>query len=380
MWSNRFRGRTDAEMGWELSARQASDLTVRKTVRSDPTAFVQKRYLHLWRVISPATSPRRIRRRPTPPPSKCPPQDLQEPEHWFRISASARELAAASISANTRTAYQGQLQRLYDYLDGQPLTDDTLAEYLTSLHDTGKSPAGAGQLVAAVRFQSKVTGQPSPVGPASQAVLAGLRRQGKGRGRGQVKGIQWRDADVMAALAANGDHSLAGLRDAAIIATMSDAMLRVSELCALVVEDITFEPDGSGRLTIRSSKTDQEGKGAVQYLGRRTVKRIRAWLDKAGFSAGPLFRRVRRGDVPGNHPLTVSGLRLVLKRRAAADIEGRVSGHSLRVGSAQSLVAHGATIVEMQIDGRWSSPQMPGHYARAQLAGQGAVARLRYGA
>ena len=298
-----------------------------------------------------------------------------------RISAGARELAAASISANTRAAYQGQLQRLYDYLDGQPLTDDTLAEYLTSLHDVGKSPAVAGQLVAAVRFQSKTTGQPSPVGPVSQAVLAGLRRRGKGRGRGQVKGIRWRDADIMAALAANGNDSLAGLRDASIIATMSDAMLRVSELCALVVEDVTFEPDGSARLIIRSSKSDPEGKGAVQFLGPRTVKRIRAWLEKAGFSTGPLFRRVRRGDVCGNQPLSVSGLRLMLKRRAAAaDIEGRVSGHSLRVGSAQSLVANGATIVEMQIDGRWSSPQMPGHYARAQLAGRGAVARLRYGA
>ena len=119
----------------------------------------------------------------------------------------------------------------------------------------------------------------------------------------------------------------------------------------------------------------------MQYLGVLTVKRIRAWLDKAGVTTGPLFRRVRRGNVPGTQPLSVSGLRLMLKRRAAdAGIEGRVSGHSLRVGAAQSLVAHGATIVEIQIDGRWSSPQMPGHYARAQLAGRGAVARLRYGA
>ena len=91
----------------------------------------------------------------------------------------------------------------------------------------------------------------------------------------------------MASLAANGDHSLAGLRDAAIIATMSDAMLRVSEMCALLVEDVTVEPDGSGRLTIRTSKTDQEGEGAVQYLGALTVKRIRAKLDKGGFSIGP---------------------------------------------------------------------------------------------
>ena len=64
---------------------------------------------------------------------------------------------------------------------------------------------------------------------------------------------------------------------------------------------------------------------------------------------------------------------------AAAGIEGRVSGHSLRVGGAQSLAAGGASIVEMQTAGRWQSPAMPGHYARGQLAARGAVARVRYG-
>ena len=37
---------------------------------------------------------------------------------------------------------------------------------------------------------------------------------------------------------------------------------------------------------------------------------------------------------------------------AAVGIEGRVSGHSLRVGGAQSLAAGGASIVEMQTAGR----------------------------
>ena len=56
-----------------------------------------------------------------------------------------------------------------------------------------------------------------------------------------------------------------------------------------------------------------------------------------------------------------------------------LSGHSLRVGGAQSLAAGGASIVEMQTAGRWQSPAMPGHYARGQLAARGAVARVRYG-
>ena len=52
---------------------------------------------------------------------------------------------------------------------------------------------------------------------------------------------------------------------------------------------------------------------------------------------------------------------------------------SLRVGSAQSLATAGASLVEMQVAGRWQSPDMPGRYAQGQLARQGAVARLRYG-
>ena len=58
-------------------------------------------------------------------------------------------------------------------------------------------------------------------------------------------------------------------------------------------------------------------------------------------------------------------------RAAAAP---RVSGHSLRVGAAQSLAAAGAGLVQMQQAGRWQSPAMPAHYAA-----RGAVATLRGG-
>ncbi len=73
-------------------------------------------------------------------------------------------------------------------------------------------------------------------------------------------------------------------------------------------------------------------------------------------------------------------VRQIVKDRAqAAGIAGRISGHSLRVGTAQSLAREGAGEVEMQTMGRWKSPTMPALYARKQLARRGAVARLRYG-
>ena len=41
---------------------------------------------------------------------------------------------------------------------------------------------------------------------------------------------------------------------------------------------------------------------------------------------------------------------------SAAGVSGRVSGHSLRVGSAQSLAADGAGLVELQEAGDWQAP------------------------
>ena len=89
-------------------------------------------------------------------------------------------------------------------------------------------------------------------------MLKGLSRTG------QVQGLDWRGADLADGIAANGGRSLAGPRDAALIQVMSDALLRVSEAVALDVADVQRQVDGT--VTVRSSKTDQEGRGHVRFL------------------------------------------------------------------------------------------------------------------
>ena len=121
----------------------------------------------------------------------------------------------------------------------------------------------AGQVVASVRFRAHLAGIPSPAGEATTRVLAGFSRAGRARGRGPADGVRWEQADAAAALAANGG-ALAGLRDAAILAIASDALLRVSEVAALEFADVN--PSDS-TVTVRHSKTDPEGAGAVAYLG-----------------------------------------------------------------------------------------------------------------
>ena len=47
--------------------------------------------------------------------------------------------------------------------------------------------------------------------------------------------------------------------------------------------------------------------------------------------------------------------------------------------SVVSLAQAGATVVDMQVAGRWKSSQMPEHYAKAELAERGAIARFKDG-
>ena len=301
---------------------------------------------------------------------------------------TARDLAINSVSGNTKRAYGQTLERFDDWCTAwQCEADDAgIAAYLAELFEAGKSPAVAGQVVAALRFRAKRLGVESPIGPKTSAVLAGFRRKARDRGQGQVAGVNWSDADAVVAILAktakDANHRKEvhkELRDAALIAVMSDAMLRVSEAEALDYDDLRHAEDGTARLTIRHSKTDQEGDGAVMFLGKQAAKHLVYWTDAAGISEGPLFQRLDRAGNPRGRLSSRSIRAFITKRAGEAGLEGRVSGHSLRVGAAQSLASAGASLVEMQQAGRWESPTMPGRYAKAQLAARGAVARLRYG-
>ena len=197
----------------------------------------------------------------------------------------------------------------------------------------GKSVASAKQVVAAVRFQARLAGRRPPTGPLVERALRGYARRGaEVSRRGQVQGIRWEQADAAAAVAANA--GLRGSRDAALVAVMSDGLLRVSEAAALDLADLNLEDQA---LAIRRSKTDQEGAGAVVYTGRPTLERLKAWIQAAGITEGALFRRVGKSGKVGGR-LTVRSLRRIIQARArAAGIGGRVSGHSLRVGQRPVL-------------------------------------------
>ncbi|MCE2393524.1 hypothetical protein J4G02_02805 [Candidatus Poribacteria bacterium] len=68
----------------------------------------------------------------------------------------------------------------------------------------------------------------------------------------------------------------------------------------------------------------------------------------------------------------------LIKYSACCTIEGDfISGHLLRVDSAVSFAKARTSVVDIQVAGRWESSQMPPHYAKAELAERGAIARFK---
>ena len=145
--------------------------------------------------------------------------------------------------------------------------------------EDGKAPATIKQAAAAIGAAAKAQGREDPRGPLARQALKGAVWRNAGEGRGQVAGLRREDALAAAATAA-AEGTTAGLRDAALLRTMSDALLRASEVAAIDTRDIGREKDG-GRLTIRRSKTDQEAESAVTYLTPATMTALDRWLQAA---------------------------------------------------------------------------------------------------
>ena len=149
-------------------------------------------------------------------------------------------------------------------------------------------------------------------------VLRRIGREGRNRGRGQVAGVGWAQAEAVAARAADSGN-LQGLRDAAIILVMSDTLARISEVVALQCSDVEPETTTSGgTVHIRASKTDQLG-------GRRYA------LHRAGHARRdqrlPGGVRTRRRPAGSSEPLGADGIRGIVRKRVAA-VPGSTAGES----------------------------------------------------
>ena len=194
---------------------------------------------------------------------------------------SGADLAKASMAPNTRRAYEAALRGFEgsDY----PETDAGVAAYLGELYDHGRSAAVAAIVVAALAFPSEAPGPGLSGGTGGGAGAGRLQAHGRGArlrtgGRDSLGAGGPRRGDGRTVRrpgrAARRRHHSGGERRAAP---------GIRDIEALDVGDVDLEEQ---TLLIRRSKTDQEGAGAVQFLGEPTVARVRAWLLGASLTGG----------------------------------------------------------------------------------------------
>jgi integrase len=109
------------------------------------------------------------------------------------------------------------------------------------------------------------------------------------------------------------------MRDRALLLLGSAGAFRRSELAALTLTDLLHD-DAGLRITVRRSKTDQEGKGQiVAILAGTRLKPVHAvaeWLEASRITEGPLFRAVDRHGRVLPMPLSTRSIAEIVKKYA----------------------------------------------------------------
>jgi integrase len=163
--------------------------------------------------------------------------------------------------------------------------------------------------------------------------------------------------------------TLRGKRDRALLLLGFAGALRRSELVNLDVADLAFSERGLD-VTIRRSKTDQEGEGqhvAIPHGSRlKPVEAMKDWLEASGIEAGPLFRPITRGSNLQAGRLTDRSVANIIKGYAASAglVVADFSGHSLRSGFVTTAADRGADLVRIMDQTRHKDPRTVKGYIR----------------
>src|SRR6202790_5561362 len=283
---------------------------------------------------------------------------------------AAFDLAKAEKAPATRKAYgtDFRLFRVYCAAKGVsalPAAPETVASYIAAEAETAK-PSTIGRRIAAIRYAHKLAGFDAPTDAEGvKATMRGICRTFGSAKNKKAPAV----AAKMLSMVATAPDRLSGLRDRALLLLGFAGAFRRSELVALDVADVE-ETEAGLRVTIRHSKTDQEGQGVVIAIARGDiacpVKTLRDWLGAAGIEAGPLFRPINKAGRVAQARLTDRSVANIVKayaERAGFDAS-TFSGHSLRSGFLTSAAAKGASIFKMMDVSRHRSVETLRGYVR----------------
>jgi site-specific recombinase XerD len=273
---------------------------------------------------------------------------------WERLKALALD---PLTSIHSKRAYGKALDEFQRWCtaDGAGFSKATVQRYKAELEARGLAPSSVNIQLAAIRRLALEAGDNGLI----DAQLAGAIGRVKGAKRHGVRTGNWltqSQAEEMLALPDTG--TLAGKRNRAILAVLVGCGVRRDELASLTVEHmqqrdarwVLVDLIGKGK-RVRTVPMPSWAKAACD-----------AWTAAAGYSSGPLFRRISaRGNRIGNRALAPESIYDVVQRYGR-QIGVRLAPHDLRRSFAKLAHSGHAALEQIQIALGHSSIQTTERY------------------
>lgn len=274
------------------------------------------------------------------------------------LAARHQAFLAAATSDNTRRTYRSAIRHFQAWGGALPADESSVIRYLMAYADSLNARTLALRLTALSQWHV-YQGFADPAStPTVRKTLAGIARL-HGKPKKKAKALPLEDLElIVSRLAALG--SVKALRDSALLQLGFFGGFRRSELAGLMLEDVSWEPQGMV-ITLPRSKTDQLGEGIVKAIPFGDgvccpATALRAWLTVAHIRTGPLLRTVNQWGHVGAKGLHASSINTILAscaRLAELDYVPELSSHSLRRGMATSAHRAGADFQAIKRQGGW---------------------------
>ena len=274
------------------------------------------------------------------------------------LAAQHRAVLAAATADNTRRAYRSAVNHYLAWGGMLPADEPAIIRYLLAYAPTLNPRTLAVRLTALSQWHIHQAFLDPASTPTVRKTMTGIART-HGRPKKKAKALPIEDLErIVAALASAG--TLKAARDNALLQIGFFGGMRRSELVAIEVGHLGWTPEGI-EVMLPRSKTDQLGEGIIKAIPFSDgpccpARALRAWLDAAGISSGPVFRSLSKSGVVASAALGEGSVNTILGACAALAGLGYVpdlSSHSLRRGMATSAHRAGADFRDIKKQGGW---------------------------
>ncbi len=201
--------------------------------------------------------------------------------------------ARSALSQSTLRAYKADAAAYALWceesgLNALPAAPESIAVFLRREAET-KSVATVRRRAATISRLHKAAGVENPC--EHELVKLALKGIAKTKGTDQRQAAPLSGRDAVTICARSGDR-LIDARNLALLLVGRDLLARSSELVAIETGDIEWDEDGA-LIRVRRRKTSTETR--TYYIGPEASQALKAWLERAEITEGPVFRSVSPG-------------------------------------------------------------------------------------